>query len=370
MNNKSLNILIITSRADFGGGPEHIYSLLKALHKNNNFYIACPNDIPYKKRFADLIGENKVILIPHRKFTIKTLFRLRAFLKQNSIKIIHSHGKGAGIYSRSLSYMTGIPCIHTFHGFHTGNYNGFQKYFYKLLEKILSLFTKKIISVSKGEYEILIENRISSPSKIIIIENAVEIPAQSISQQNFFSTPKIITTFTRFNYQKNSSLLIEIFKELKKKTHIKSFKIILLGTGEEESKIKEKVKEEDLGEFFVFNKTVESPGKYLEDSFCYISTSRWEGMPLAVLEAMSYGIPVIATDVVGNKDLVENNKTGFLYSLENPKEGADFIIMLSENFEKWKSLVNESREKTIKHFSLARMAEETKNIYNIVSGLS
>lgn len=366
MNKKNLNVLIITARADFGGGPEHIYSLLKALHKNNNFYVACPDDIPYKRRFTELLGENKIILIPHRKFKFTTLLNLKAFTKKNSINVIHSHGKGAGIYGRLLSFLTGIPCVHTFHGFHTGNYNHIQKYFYRLIEKILSLLTKKIISVSKGELEILLQNKISSPSKITIIENAVEIPAQSISEQNFSSKPKIITTFTRFNYQKNSSQLIEIFKELKERKVAQFFKLALLGSGGEETEIRKMAKENGLNEIFVFSGTVENPGKYLEDSFCYISTSRWEGMPLAVLEAMSYGVPVIATNVIGNNDLVEDNKTGFLYNLESSKEAADFIIKLSEDFKLWKSFVKESREKIIKRFSLERMAKETEDIYNSV----
>ncbi len=366
MNKEKLNVLIITARADFGGGPEHIYSLLKALYKNNNFYIACPDDIPYKLRFSELIGENKIILIPHRKFRLLTLFNLKVFTKKNFINIIHSHGKGAGIYARLLSFLTAIPCVHTFHGFHTGNYNSAQKFFYIMIEKTLSLYTKKIISVSKGENEKLVQNKIAPTSKIVIIENAVEIPAQSISEQNFYSKPKVITTFTRFNYQKNSLQLIEIFKELKERKAGQFFKLALLGTGEEEAEIKKMAKDNGLSEIFVFSGTVENPGKYLEDSFCYISTSRWEGMPLAILEAMSYGVPVIATNVVGNNDLVEDNETGFLYNIENPKEAAGLIIELSEDFELWKSFVKKSREKIIKHFSLKKMAGETEKIYNSI----
>ncbi|MEJ2617259.1 MAG: hypothetical protein P8Z35_20075, partial [Ignavibacteriaceae bacterium] len=103
------NILIITVRADFGGGPEHIYSLIKELHKENNFYIACPDDFPYKNKYTDILGKNRIILIPHRKFKLSYLFGLKNYVKYHEINIIHSHGKGAGIYGRFLSVISGIP---------------------------------------------------------------------------------------------------------------------------------------------------------------------------------------------------------------------------------------------------------------------
>ncbi len=366
MDNKDLNILIITARADFGGGPEHIYSLIKELYKDNNFFIACPDDFPYKKKYAEILGGDRIILIPHRKFKVSYLFKLKNYAKDKKIKIIHSHGKGAGIYSRFLSLITGIPCIHTFHGLHTGSYNKYQKLLYIFLEKILSSITKKFISVSSGEYNKINKNKITNLKKIAIVENGVEIPDLKISEDNFFSSPKNLITFTRFNFQKNSSQLIYIFEELKKQKKADLFKIILLGTGEEENEIQKMCKGHNLSSLFNFKGMVENRFDYLKNSFCYISTSRWEGMPLSILEAMSYGMPVIATNVVGNNNVVEHNKTGFLYNINNPKEAAEYIIKLSDNFELWKSFAEVSRNKIQLNFSLKKMAAETQKIYNSI----
>jgi hypothetical protein len=64
MNNNLKNILIITARADFGGGPEHVYRLLKLLHKDVNFFVACPKDYPYWERYSDIIGREKPFANP------------------------------------------------------------------------------------------------------------------------------------------------------------------------------------------------------------------------------------------------------------------------------------------------------------------
>ena len=366
MSKNKINILIITVRADFGGGPEHIYSLVKALNEENNFFIACPDDIPYKKRYAEVIGNDRMILIPYRKFNLKNLFKLNGFIHKHKIGIIHSHGKGAGVYGRILSLITITPCVHTFHGWHTGSYNFFQKFIYVYFEKFLSFFTKKSISVSKGEYEEVVKNRITKPSKIVIIENAVKIPDTAVTEQNFNSTRKTITSFTRFNYQKNSKQIISIFEELKKQNCANTFKINLLGSGEEENEMKKSVEDYGFDGLFNFLGVIEEPDNYLIDTFCYISTSRWEGMPLGILEAMSFGIPVIATNVVGNNDIVEHKMTGFLYDINKPAEAAEYLILLSNNFEIWKSLSAASRERVKKDYSIEKMATETQKIYNSI----
>ncbi|MDO8550910.1 MAG: glycosyltransferase [Ignavibacteria bacterium] len=356
---EKLNILIITARADFGGGPKHIYSLIKALHKNNNFYIACPDDIPYKKRYAEILGENKIIIIPHRKFSLIYLFKLKAFAGNNKIEIIHSHGKGAGIYGRFLSLLTAIPCVHTFHGIHIGSYNYYQKKIYLLVEKVLALKTKKFISVSNSEMEKAVELGLSPGSKITVIQNGVDVSQKKVTF-NFNSVH--LSTITRFDEAKNSELLISVANSLKKKLS-KTFVIHVIGSGEREESVKSAVYKNGLSENFIFYGSLLNPAEILEKTNCYISTSIWEGLPLGALEAMSLGLPVIATNVVGNKDVVIHNKTGYLFNINDPDEAACFVIQLFNNERLWNEFSISAKERVEKEFSIKQMAEETNNLY-------
>ena len=103
---------------------------------------------------------------------------------------------------------------------------------------------------------------------------------------------------------------------------------------------------------------------FFKQAHCYLSTSRWEGMPLAVLEAMSYGVPIVASAVVGNKDLVEHGKTGFLYSRKSPKEAVDQILDLSQSEALRTSMGNSAREIVEELFSEKLMIKRTKETYN------
>ena len=90
---KQNKILIISARADAGGGPVHISTLTKNLINDFNFYFAVPNDFPYFQKYSNLFGVDRIIEIPHRKFKIHTLLALIKFTNNYDIDIIHSHGQ-------------------------------------------------------------------------------------------------------------------------------------------------------------------------------------------------------------------------------------------------------------------------------------
>ena len=79
----TMHVLMITVRADYGGGPEHICQLMKQLKPQVQLSIAAPNDQPYLARFAAIAGRERTILIPHRKFTLAALYRVWRYCKKN-----------------------------------------------------------------------------------------------------------------------------------------------------------------------------------------------------------------------------------------------------------------------------------------------
>ena len=362
--NRKNKILLISVRADFGGGPEHIYRLVQKLKDEIEIYIACPNDYPYWNRYERLVNAERMIRIPHRKFKLYAVSSLIFFLHKHQIDLIHSHGKGAGIYGRTLRLISGVPCIHTFHGIHVGEYSVIQKRAYIMLERIMSKLTASFITVSKSEFDLVKKLKIARNEKINIVNNGVVIPSETL-EENIFSREKLkLITISRFDYSKNTLLLIDILKELKRQNQIERFEIIILGSGQDEAVFKLKLEQCGISSFVKLLGMVENPSDYLKDAFCYISTSRWEGLPLGILEAMAYGIPAIATNVTGNKDVVQQDVNGFLYDLDKPEVAADYLLKLSDNKELWKSFSKASREIVEKKFSIERMAKETKEVYS------
>ncbi|MEO8231507.1 MAG: glycosyltransferase [Ignavibacteriota bacterium] len=357
------NILIISSRADFGGGPEHIFGLVNNLREYFNFFIAAPTDYPYYAKYCALIGKENFLEIPHRKFRIKYLIRILKFIKLNNINIVHSHGKGAGIYSRLCGFLSKTKAIHTFHGIHLDNYNSIQKSLYLFIERLLAFSTSKFINVSNGENELTLKYHITESDKLTIIENGVELPDIKVSENNFNQDPKTIISFSRFDYAKNSELLMPILSELKELSQIDNFRFLIYGQGPNQNKLKELITANNFANFIHLEGTTNETSKILLSSFCYISTSRWEGLPLGVLEAYAHGLPVIATNVIGNFNVIENNIDGLLFGIDKPKDAAKFLIDLSNNKDMWISFSNKSRLKAEIKYSIKRMANETRDLY-------
>ncbi|HKI77416.1 MAG TPA: glycosyltransferase [Ignavibacteriaceae bacterium] len=356
-------ILLITVRADHGGGPKHIFLLLKNLSKYFEFFMACPKDEPYFNIFAKIIGYDRIFEIPHRKFRISSFNKLKQLIREKDINIIHSHGKGGGIYGRFLSRSTGIQCIHTFHGIHIGEYNFVKKFLYLTLEKYLSHFTHKFISVSDSERDNVIALKITKDSKISLIPNGVEITDRKLNADILSKDRLIITTITRFDFAKNSELIIPIFNQVKLMGMLNKFELQIIGEGPSLIEVRNLAEENGLSGNLKFVGNINSPAEYLFNSFCYISTSRWEGLPLGVLEAMSIGLPVIATNVIGNYDLVEHLTNGFLFNIDRPEEAARYIIQLANNTKTWTKFSENARHKIMTNYPDRKMAKKTMELY-------
>ena len=196
-----------------------------------------------------------------------------------------------------------------------------------------------------------------------IIENGVEIANIKINQNNFDQNPKIIVSFSRFDFAKNSELLIPIMLGLKERNQIDKFRILVYGEGPNQNKLKELIAENNLANYIYLKGTTNEISKVLLSSFCYISTSRWEGMPLGVLEAYAHGLPVIATNVTGNFNIIENNIDGFLFDINKPYDASRLLIELSNDKKIWSDFSNNSRLKAERKYSIKRTVSETKELY-------
>jgi glycosyltransferase involved in cell wall biosynthesis len=355
-----MNILLITVRADFGGGPEHVYQLCNGVKEYDiDYYMACPKEKPYYDLYSEIIGEDKITIIPHRSFSIIGFIKLLRFIKKNNISVVHSHGKGAGIYSRMLSfYMSKLKCVHTFHGLHIGKYNMFTLKTYRIYEKIMSRYTNKVIAVSNSEKSSIIDFLNLKKDKIKVIENGVFIPNKNEIRNE--ESNKIIVV-TRFDYQKNTELLIPIAQELI--NYRIPFKFTLLGEGEGKVKLMDSIKKNNLEEYFEILGAVSNPRDYFKDACCFLSTSRWEGLPLAPLEAMSEGIPLVVTSVTGHTDIVKQGYNGYLYPLDGEIKAAEYLQKILTNSELLSTLSKNSKEYVMNRFSVGIMCRQTYDLY-------
>jgi glycosyltransferase involved in cell wall biosynthesis len=359
-SNSGMKVLLISVRADLGGGPEHLYRLVEGLGYRVRATIALPNEPPYWDRAASLENVDDLIEIPKRKFELAVLFRLAQFVRKSDIQVIHSHGKGAGLYSRLVGLLTGRPVVHTFHGLHIGDYGFIKRNLYISLEKMLGALTSRAIAVSDGERELLANHNIISDRKLQTVANGVPLsPVRPRKKPD--GTARIIAV-NRFNHQKNPDLLVRVGSALEARGL--DFQIKVIGDGEPDdvARIKALATSAGLEHRFAWIGGVDDPRSYYRAADVFLSTSRWEGMPLALLEAMAESVAIVATDVVGNRDALDHGRVGWLYEDEDAEAAADQIVLALSGTQSDKTKL--AWELVSEEFSVNRMCFETFQIYS------
>lgn len=364
-----ISVLLITASAGHGGGPQHLLDLAKSLRGHFEINIACPKQEPFYSRFREAI-DGQLLEIPERKFGLLDAAKLLIFAKKRKISLIHSHGKGAGVYGRALALLGRIPVVHTLHGVHIKQYNFAMRYAYLIYERLTKGINSQTILVSQSEYNEAKKLGIINRQSSCIINNGVafqehdyrritETRKRIRNELNLHEADFIVVTLSRFDYQKNMLEALKISCEL---PHIK---FLMLGAGEDYYKIKR-----EIGRKFHQNVLlpgfVNNPQDYLAASDVFLSTSLWEGMPLATLEAMSNSLPVVASDVIGTRDVVLHDNTGYLYTLGNIKEASNYIKSIAKNPKLGKKIGQRGRDYQREHFTTSQMVTKTREVYEVV----
>lgn len=291
-------ILLITARADHGGGPRHLFDLLRALKSSSfEFFIARPNQKPYAEEF-DLLCKGS-IEIPARSFSLAKFCALRKFVKDNQIGVIHSHGRGAGLYSRLLGLtLLNVKVAHSFHGIHREpTLIGRIK---MMIDRVLAFTPYFALLTSEAEKRDALEySFLSDRTNSGVINNIVD-------RSRF--KPRTAKAFEHQDPIRIGSIL--------RADHAKGPEdFLMLATSKASAGVWTCVgaTREELAKFGLVPRAldpvgrVSDPADWLTDLDVYVSTSRWEAHPLAVLEAMAAGCVCLLSDIPSHRFFAEAN---------------------------------------------------------------
>jgi glycosyltransferase involved in cell wall biosynthesis len=139
--------------------------------------------------------------------------------------------------------------------------------------------------------------------------------------------------------------------------------LLLVGGGGEEARIRRIVADTGIGDRVIFTGFLGSPARVYGILDLYVATSLKEGLPLAPLEAMCAGVPVVATDVPGHCDVVVRDRTGLLVPPEDSAALADAIMELMADPARRRIMGEAGRQRVLDHFVIRSMADRTADVY-------
>ena len=363
-----------------GGGPEHIYQLLKRLNRNEWEVIICTsNDGSYWNKFNSL----KVLTynLPLRQLSLFIAFKLLTILRKEKPDLIHTHGRGPGLYGRIIGKVLNIPVVHTFHGFHYEDLSPLMQWLLLATESFLALLTAQHIFVSASEKNRAGVVKFLDEENSRIIHNGVDheyIHDLSVIRKTVFKSigcedwenNKILGSISRLSPEKGVLNLLSAFASTVKK--IPGLRLIIIGGFPEEHrdyylKTIGLIEKENLSEHVRILGYRQDALDILKCMDFFISPSLSEGLPISILEAFAAEIPTIATEITGNKDVVRNSVFGVLAE-------PDSVESLSQAIEKMVQLEHRDRDilkrnaynRVKNHFSIEEMVGKTVLLYNQV----
>lgn len=365
-----LELLVTTS---VGGGPKQVYDLVRHLPKEEfEIVIAAPRDGVFFERFQEL--GVRMMELPIRRLGVRHFLSTVRLIRSLGIQIVHTHGKGPGLYGRLAARWAGVPAVHTFHGIHYRDYPRLGQALYLAMERVLSRLTHTIINVSASQEAEGLSLRLFQPSQSVVIVNGIDLEdldrviARSPVRRESLglsSNDLVLGCVTRFDPIKRVRTLLEAFHRLVPR--IPGLQLLLVGGGGEEERIRRRVAEMGLNQRVIFTGFLENSMRIYPVLDLYVATSLKEGLPLSLVEAMGAGLPVIATDVPGHRDVVVHAETGLVVPPEDPAALAEVLSSLLGDPDRRRRMGEAGRQRVLKEFGLRPMIDGTAEVYRRAS---
>lgn len=326
-------------------------------------------EIEYCDKHFDIPFER----FPIKKNNLKAYKELKKIINENSYKIIHCHTPVGGVLARLAARKArkkGTKVIYTAHGFHF--YKGaplFNWIVYYPIEKLCARWTDCLITINKEDYKI---SKKKLKAKQVQLVHGVGMNTKKFNKEITEGSKKnkrkelgikendiVFTYVAELNKNKNQILLINIIYELKKK--YQNLKLLLVGNYNNKNYYEGEIKKKDLSEEVILLGKRRDIQEILSVTDIYIASSIREGLPVNIMEAMYVGLPILATNNRGHRELIENGINGYL--VEND---VDSFIEKIEKILSDKNLAKEfgkkSHEKSLKYLD-TQVVKEMKKIY-------
>lgn len=293
--------------------------------------------------------------IPFHPANAKAASRLSRVIRACRPDVVHSHSTAAGAVARPVARRFGIASVHTPNGVRFSDERKTIPSRLELaIERRLARWTDRVVAVSASEARVL--GAAHETEKIRIVPNGIHVSNEP--PDPFPHRPRVVSV-ARLKYQKAPELTVRILAELRRLRP--DVETLMVGDGARARAVQELRDRLDPGLRLAFG-DVEGR-EAIRSSTVVLLTSRWEGAPYVPLEAMERSRPVVATDVVGSRDVVVDNSTGFLVPFGRVAPAVEKLVMLVDEPERARRMGCAGREHLISNFTIDQMVEKLRGVY-------
>ena len=313
---------------------------------------------------------------PFRKNNLKAYKKLKELIKNEEYTIIHCHTPVASVLTRLAARNArkkGTKVFYTAHGFHFYKGAPIKNWLlYYPIEKYLSKYTDTLITINEEDFELAKKKfktkRIAHTHGVGVDPNRFnfilsDVDKNVIREQFNVSELDFLMMYTaELNDNKNQQMLIDAMKILKDK--YPTIKLMLVGDGVLREKFEKEIKENFLqNNILLLGYRTDIP-ELLQVADLYVATSKREGLPINIIEAMISGLPLVVTNCRGQRELVEDGKNGYIVEIGDVNALVQKIINIYSDTRIRDQVVSNAKE-NVNDYLLDNVMKEMIEIYDI-----
>lgn len=328
-------------------------------------------DLPYVDEKFNLPIQRS----PFHKKNIKAYKQLKDVIIQNEYQLIHCHTPMGGVLARLAARRArkkGTKVIYTAHGFHFCKGAPIPNWMvYYPIERVLSYLTDCLITINEEDYHLATSHQFKA--KLIEHVHGVGVDTKRYTpvsnfhkevlraEHRYDNDAFLMFYAAEFNTNKNQQLLIHALAHVKE--HIPKARLLLAGEGpllEQIKQLSEQLDVLSMIDFLGYRRDIES---LLKMSDIVVASSKREGLPVNIMEAMACGLPIIASVNRGHIELVSDGVNGFTVVNDNFQDFGSKILKLYNSVD-MREKMGAASVKLVKKFSLEQVSKEIKEVYS------
>lgn len=359
-----MRILHVIESLEFGGAEKIVISLANSMAAAHEVAVCCVKTIgalapeldPRIRAFALGKGEGN---------DFGLALRLARILRRERYDVVHTHNWGVFLEATAAAVLARVPVrIHTVHGPYTAHAPSSlaraKVALRHFLERLLARRVRRIAAVSDAIRDYIVGDIGVDAASVVTVHNGISVEGPAAAPRGPDDAAAFISV-GRLAEIKNHALMVRAFhRALEKGARAR---LAIVGDGPQRGAIEQYVRDHGLADRVCLLGFRSDVSELLEASDAFLLTSRYEGISVAVLEAMRAGLPIIATRVGGIPETVRDGDTGLLAGPDDLEGIARAIGALAASAERRRELGRRGREFMLEEFSLARMTQRYLNLY-------
>ena len=364
-----IRVLECIRQGKIGGGESHLLSLVENLDKSVFEPVVLSfTDGPMIERLSGMDIPTHIIHT-EKPFDFRIWNKVKQFIRSQQVSLIHAHGTRANSNILWAANQLKIPVIYTIHGWSFHDDQSWPVKKIRILgEKYLTKKSARNISVSQSNKETGLKhfNRFTS----LVINNGIDQNKfnpdkafRNIRAEMNLSPDVILYCFIgRFTHQKQPLVLIDAFLQAAQKNN--SIHLLIVGDGEDKARMENRIQDSGMNNRVTMMEPSKDIPALLAAADVFVLPSLWEGLPIALLEAMAMGKAIIASEVDGTKEIITHRENGYLIQTDQLLENlVKAMIQVSADSGLRETLSRNARKTIAERFDAGFMTRKIEKVY-------